>query len=94
MSIAYKIPSYLISDLEIKLILVPMYGVPEVIFRDTKKYKDGAGWRSKQPWQKYGGPGRLFSFSRKFGKWRHPLDKIGDTIYEESFFTGKTAGHS
>lgn len=27
----YKIPSYLISDLETKLILVPMYGVPEVI---------------------------------------------------------------
>ena len=27
----YKIPSYLISDLEIRLILVPMYGVPEVI---------------------------------------------------------------
>lgn len=27
----YKIPSYLISDLEIKLILVPRYGVPEDI---------------------------------------------------------------
>lgn len=33
-SMAYKIPSYLISDLEIRLIFVPMYGVPEFISRN------------------------------------------------------------
>ena len=35
-SIEYKMPSYLISDLEIRLILVPRYGVPEVISRHWK----------------------------------------------------------
>ena len=40
-SMAYKIPSYLISDLEIRLIFVPMYGVPEFISRnDTNNRKN------------------------------------------------------